>query len=133
MTVTDQRPLTTSPQPRALAPHDPQVAVRMTASVARSAVEISRDLRPPTSLARLVVPEVMTMLTRRASLSRRLRGEVGRAPEQRIAVTGVRTCIVNEQTVEASAVVREPGRARFLALRWELRHTGWRVTVLELG
>jgi hypothetical protein len=30
-------------------------------------------------------------------------------------------------------VLREPDRARFLAMRWELRHTGWRVTVLEIG
>ena len=27
----------------------------------------------------------------------------------------------------------EPERSRFLAMRWELRHSGWRVTVLEIG
>ena len=45
----------------------------------------------------------------------------------------MRTCVVNERTVEASCVLREPDRARFLAMRWELRHSGWRVTVLEIG
>lgn len=110
-----------------------QTPIRLVESVARSAVEVVRDMRPVTGLRRLVTPEIATMLERRAALTRRLRGVTGEAPDRHISVTGVRTCVVNPSTVEASAVLREPGRARFLAMRWELRHSGWRVTVLEIG
>ena len=102
-------------------------------SMARRAVEIVRVMRPENALARIVTPEVAQMLARRASLTRRLRAATGYAPTQRLQVSGVRTCVVNQRTVEASCVLREPGRSRFLAMRWELRHSGWRVTVLEIG
>lgn len=132
MTITDQRPATiASDLP---IPHtDPRTAERMVEPVARCAVEIIRDIRPENALARIVTPEVATMLARRASLTRRLRAATGRAPAQKIIVSGVHTCVVNERTVEASCVLRDPDRSRFLAMRWELRHSGWRVTVLEVG
>lgn len=34
---------------------------------------------------------------------------------------------------KAICVLREPDRARFLSMRWELRYSGWLVTVLEIG
>lgn len=132
MTVTGQRPASLDPAEQ-IPLSDPRTAERMVAAVARCAVEIIRDIRPENALARIVTPEVATMLARRAALTRRLRASAGHVPSQRIAVTGVRTCVVNDHTVEASCVLREPDRSRFLAMRWELRHTGWRVTVLEVG
>lgn len=133
MTTTGQRPAPTSDAPESLPQHDPRVVERMVAPVARRAVEIVRDMRPENALSRIVTPEVATLLSRRAALTRRLRATTGYAPPQRLLVSGVRTCVVNEHTVEASCVLREPDRARFLAMRWELRHSGWRVTVLEIG
>jgi hypothetical protein len=114
-------------------PRDPEEGVRLVEDVARCAVEIVRDSRPVSTLSRLVTPEVSAYLARRASLTRRIRGLTGRSARVRLAISGVRTCVVTPQVVEASAVVRETDRARFLAMRWELRHTGWRVTVLEVG
>lgn len=132
MSTTDQHVMNPG-RTRPVPVEDPRTATRMVEAVARYAVEIVRDLRPATALQRVVTPEVSAMLARRADLTRRLRASTGYEPSPRIAVTGARSCIVNERTVEASCVVREPGRARFLAMRWELRHSGWRVTVLEIG
>ncbi|MCL6423936.1 Rv3235 family protein [Brachybacterium sp. JHP9] len=132
MTATDHR-VPTQPQSAGGDPTDPLVAARLVESVARYAVEIVRDARPVTALSRLAIPEVTASLARRANLTRRIRGISGRPPRVRLAITGVRTCVVNPKVVEASAVVREPDRARFIAMRWELRHTGWRITVLEIG
>lgn len=135
MTVTQHPSAPTGEAVVAPDPHSPATAVRMTETVARFAVEIVRDMRPCATLSRLVTPEIAVMLERRAQLTRRLRGATGpdRSGASRIVVRGVRTCIVSDTVVEASAVVHERGRARFLALRWELRPRGWRVTVLELG
>ncbi|MFC7376302.1 Rv3235 family protein [Brachybacterium sp. GCM10030267] len=133
MTTTDQRAARAGDASETLPADDPRVVERMVEPVARRAVEIVRDMRPENALARIVTPEVAKLLSRRAALTRRLRAATGYAPPQRLLVTGVRTCVVNEQTVEASCVLREPDRARFLAMRWELRHSGWRVTVLEIG
>ncbi|HIY23518.1 MAG TPA: hypothetical protein H9837_04305 [Candidatus Brachybacterium merdigallinarum] len=129
MTTTDRHALA-DPD---IALDDPQMVRKMVEPVARRAVEIVRDMRPVTALSRIVTPEVSVMLARRAALTRRLRATTGYVPPQRVVVTGLRTCVVNERTVEASCVLRETDRARFLAMRWELRHTGWRVTVLEIG
>ncbi|MDN5820048.1 MAG: Rv3235 family protein [Brachybacterium sp.] len=133
MTTTDQRPAHSGARTTAVTPDDPRSVEPLVAPVARRAVEIIRDMRPENSLARLVTPEVGQHLARRAALTRRLRASTGYAPPRQLMVTGVRLCVVNEHTVEASCVLREPDRARFLAMRWELRHTGWRVTVLEIG
>ncbi|GAA1302810.1 MAG: Rv3235 family protein [Brachybacterium tyrofermentans] len=133
MTTTDQHPNATPDTSERLELSDPRVVERMVEPVARRAVEIVRDMRPENALTRIVTPEVEKLLSRRAALTRRLRAATGYAPPTRLEVSGVRTCIVNEHTVEASCVLREPERARFLAMRWELRHSGWRVTVLEMG
>ena len=133
MSTTDQRPADAALRPASRTPEDPLIVEQMVAPVARRAVEIIRDMRPTNALSRLVTPEIAQVLSRRAALTRRLRASTGYAPPRQLQVTGVRTCVVNPQTVEASCVLREPDRARFLAMRWELRHTGWRVTVLEIG
>ena len=133
MSTTDQLPVHAAVRPGARASEDPLLVERMIEPVARRAVEIIRDMCPASALSRLVTPEVAQTLARRAALTRRLRSATGYAPPRQLVVTGVRTCVVNPQTVEASCVLREPDRARFLAMRWELRHTGWRVTVLEIG
>jgi hypothetical protein len=100
----------------------------------RATVETMRGYRSPYSLSDRVVPEILAMLARRAELGRRLRAEVGRArPDRRMQVSGVRVCPVSDRAVEASAVVREPGRARAVALRMERLRSGWRVVALELG
>lgn len=135
MSITDQRTVVPEAVGLTVPLHDPRTAVRMTESVARFAVEIIRGIRPATTLSRLVTPEIAVMLERRASLTRRLRGTtpVPRALAARVVLRGVRTCIVSDTVVEASAVICERDRARFIAMRWELRPRGWRVTVLEIG
>jgi Family of unknown function (DUF6459) len=135
MTTTDQRPApaSDSSENMIVSLDDPRTVERMVEPVARFAVEIVRDMRPENALARIVTPEVAKLLARRAALTRRLRATTGYAPPKQLLISGIRTCVVNEQTVEASCVLREPERARFLAMRWELRHSGWRVTVLEIG
>jgi hypothetical protein len=133
MSSTDQRPVPAAVRPGARTSEDPHLVEQMVEPVARRAVEIIRDMRPVNALSRLVTPEVAQVLARRAALTRRLRATTDYAPPRRLEVSGVRTCVVNPRTVEASCVLREPDRARFLAMRWELRHTGWRVTVLEIG
>jgi hypothetical protein len=101
--------------------------------VARCAVEIVRDARPVTALSRWVTPEVSAYLARRASLTHRLRGVSTRAPRPRLRISGIHICIPGPASVEATAVVHEADRVRFLAMRWERRHCGWRITVLEIG
>lgn len=133
MSTTDQRPARPGGNPTTRLPEDPRSVEQLIAPVARRAVEIVRDMRPENSLSRLVTPEVSQMLSRRAALTRRLRSSTGFAPSRQLEISGVRVCVVNDRTVEASCVLREPDRARFLAMRWELRHSGWRVTVLEIG
>lgn len=136
MTATDQHPVAAETSGVPIPLEDPRTAERMVESVARFAVEIIRDQRPATTLSRLVTPEITTMLERRAHLTRRLRSTSAsavRALPSRVVLRGVRTCVVNEATVEASAVLLETDRARFIAMRWELRPRGWKVTVLEIG
>lgn len=123
---------TTARAPGALT-RDPRSVAAAVPAVARSAVEVVRDRRPVSALSRLVTPEISAQLSRRAALTRRLRGPQARPERLRLAVTGVRSCIIDESTVETSAVIRESSRSRFIAMRWELRHTGWRITVLEIG
>lgn len=133
MNTTDQRPARLGVGTPTQLTEDPRSVEQLIAPVARCAVEIVRDMRPENSLARLVTPEISQMLSRRAALTRRLRASTGFAPPRQLEISGIRACVVNDRTVEASCVLREPDRARFLAMRWELRHSGWRVTVLEIG
>ena len=132
MTVQTHTPTPTEERRRQLT-RDPRSVESAVPSIARFALEVIRDRRPVTTLARFVTPEISTQLGRRAALTRRLRGASAAPRRVRVAVTGVRTCVIDERTVEASAVLRETTRARFVAMRWELRHTGWRITVLEIG
>lgn len=137
MTATDQRAVILSAPGLDLPMTDPETAQRMVAHVARLAVEVVRAQREVRSLSRVATQEVLVMLERRAALTRRLRGlppgATSREAREPAVITGVRACVVSEDAVEASAVIREPGRARFLAMRWERRRSGWKVTVLELG
>lgn len=133
MTTTDGLVPTDQQLAAGVDPRDPEDGLRLVENVARCAVEIVRDTRPVSTLSRLVTPEVSAYLARRAALTRRIRGLTGRSPRVRLAISGTRTCVVTPGVVEASTVVRDRDRARFLAMRWELRHTGWRVTVLEVG
>src|SRR5699024_3678278 len=133
MTTTDQRPAHPDTRTAAPAPDDPRAVRPLIRPVGRRAAAFLRALRPAAPLSRVITPEVAQQLARRAALTRRLRATTGYAPPRQLMVPGVRQCVVNDHTVEASCVLREPDRARFLAMRWELRHTGWRVTVLEIG
>lgn len=138
MTAIDQRPARIAPGTApAFSMTDPDRARRMVETLSRFAVEITRAQRPVSTLSQLVTPEILAMLQRRADLTRRLRGIAVSPPaehERRTAVRGVRVCMVSDEVVEASAVICERDRARFIAMRWELRpRTGWKVTVLELG
>ena len=131
MTTTDQHRVRSGAEK--LEWDDPRLVEQMTETVARCAVDVVRARRPVHAISRFVTPDVSAMLARRAELTVRLRALSGKVPPQHAVVTGVRICQVNEKVVETSCVLREPDRARFLAMRWELRRRGWRVTVLEMG
>lgn len=132
--TTIERPVTTpGTMSEEIATTGPSDGRKLVEQVARCAVEIVRDMRPVTALSKVVTPEVSAYLARRAALTRRLRAASSRAPRVPMSITGLRVCPLGDHAVEASAVVRETDRARFLAMRWERRHTGWRVTVLEIG
>lgn len=115
-------------------PDSPPPGPAEIAVLVRAVVEIVRGHRSPHSIADRLMPDVLAMLARRAELGRRLRAQIRRdRPDHRMQVSGVRTCEIGDAAVEASAVVREPGRARAVALRLEHLRSGWRIVALEFG
>ncbi|MGQ4494118.1 Rv3235 family protein [Dermabacteraceae bacterium P13095] len=113
-------------------PRSSEYARQLAPVLARVTVETMRGMRAPTLLRQYAVPDVLADVERRASLSLRLR--LGKQPpNSAVRVGTVRTCQVSNTALEASAVVQEPYRARCLAFRLELRHSGWRMTALEVG
>ncbi|WP_157085692.1 Rv3235 family protein [Devriesea agamarum] len=101
--------------------------------IARCAVEIARGYRSPTAISQHVLPDIIEGLKMRAALARRLRGNDHPGRTAAITVSGIRTCMITANVVEASAVIHEVGRSRFVAMRFEKRRGHWRVVVLELG
>lgn len=102
-------------------------------AIGRGVVEIIRGHRSPSALRPWLAPDVLAQLTRRAELAKRLADGPRRSPGTGLRLGGVRVCVVTDRAVEASVVVREPHRARALALRLELQRGRWKVTALEIG
>lgn len=129
------------PVPRAT-PEDTAAATqvqRIVRSVVQAALEVLGGSRPLQQLADWLDPPSYERLQLRANLVRTLNrttGPDGR-PDQllhrNVTVRTVRTCRVNADVYEASAVTCENHRARAVALRLERRRGHWKVTALEIG
>ena len=137
MTITAPRPL--SPDHSGTRPLEQRspgdVSEGLVETIARFAVEIVRGTRASATLSRFVNMDVLAGLERRADLTRRLRGRAvaGASTPPRVVLRGTRLCRIDASTVEASTVLHEPHRARFVAMRLERRGDRWKVTVLEIG
>ncbi|MDO5645534.1 MAG: Rv3235 family protein [Dermabacter sp.] len=108
-------------------------AERIIRTVARQALEVINGYRPHTSLHPILVLEERERLRSRAALIATHRTATGCQVAPRIHVGGINICHVNDTVMETTAIVRDSLRARFICMRWELRHSGWRITVLEFG
>ncbi|PFG44024.1 hypothetical protein ATJ88_2741 [Isoptericola jiangsuensis] len=121
------------PGPSAPAP-EPGDPTALCCSVVRAAVEVLRDERPATHVARWVAPAVLDHLVERARLVRAARSA---RPSQRrgtpVTVRRVRMLRLGAGTAEASVVLDDDGRVRAAAVRLEAHRGQWRVVVLELG
>ncbi len=112
---------------------DAEDARRLITAVSRNVMEILLGQRPMTSLDSVLDMEVRNRLLQRSRLIAQAARARGVTRLGRITVGGVNICRVSSTVVEASSVVTDSRRARFLVMRWELRHSGWRVVVLEIG
>ncbi|ANC32888.1 Rv3235 family protein [Isoptericola dokdonensis] len=102
-------------------------------SIVRAAVEVLRDERPATQVARWVAPAVLDHLVERARLVRAARPARQRRRGAPVTVRRVRMLRLGAGTAEASVVLDDDGRVRAAAVRLEAHRGQWRVVVLELG
>lgn len=106
-------------------------------SVVRAAVEVLRDERPASQLARWVTPQVRDQLAERARLLRiqagTRTGAVDAPASRPVLVRRVRLVRLGEDVAEATVVLDDDGRVRAAAVRLEARRGTWRVAVLEIG
>ena len=103
----------------------------------QAVVEIAAGDRPVSQVLRHSVPEVYDDLSGR---SRSIAAALGTAPGQvrgpnpaRPVVIGVRTAMVRDDAVEASAHVRYGRRSRAVAARFEVVRDRWQCVALAIG
>lgn len=106
---------------------------RLIAAVSRNVMEILLGQRAVTSLDAILDMEVRSRLLQRSRFIAQAAKARGVTRLGRITVGGVNVCRVSETVVEASSVVTDSRRSRFLVMRWELKRSGWRVVVLDVG
>lgn len=113
---------------------------RVDAFVRRSlqaAVEITTGDRPVSQVLRHCVPTVYEELGHRARQVGAAAGTspaAGRGPNSvRPVVVGVRTALIRDDALEASAHVRYGRRSRAVTARFEVVRDRWQCTVLEWG
>lgn len=103
----------------------------------QAVVEIATADRPVSQVLRHCVPEVYADLTTRARVVADASGTArasGRGPGAvRPVVVGVRTALVRDDAIEASAHVRYGQRSPAVAARMELIRDRWQCVALELG
>jgi hypothetical protein len=110
-------------------PPDP---TQLCCSVVRAAVEVLRDERPASQVARWVTPTVLEQLLERARLVRGARTGPARVSRP-VTVRRVRVVRLSPSTAEATVVLDDDGRVRAAAVRLEAHRGTWRVAVLEIG
>lgn len=103
----------------------------------QAAAEIAVGDRPLSQLLRHSTTPVYDDLARRAAVVSAAAGTTpkrGRGPgATRPVVSSVRTSLVREDAVEASAHVRYGGRSRAVAARFEVVRHRWQCVCLEWG
>jgi hypothetical protein len=103
----------------------------------QAVVEIAAGDRPLTQVLRHSVPEVYDDLGARARTVRAARGRAAgqvRGPgPARPVVVGVRTALVRDDAVEASAHVRYGRRSRAVAARFEVVRDRWQCVAISWG
>lgn len=104
--------------------------------VVQAALEIVGGDRPASQLLRWTSNEVYADLHRRAWLVARAGGHVPgveRVQPVRPRVLSVRTCVLDDRTVEAAVHAAHGGRSRAVATRFELRQGRWLCTALDFS
>jgi hypothetical protein len=143
----DLTPRTAPPRPRlrstrALDLVDAETAARrkVDAFVGRylqAVVEIAAGDRPVTQVLRHTVPEVYDDLAGRArtviEAAAAAPGRLRAPNPARPVVLGVRTALVRDDAVEASAHVRYGRRSRAVAARFELVRDRWQCVAIAWG
>jgi len=103
----------------------------------QAVVEIGAGDRPVSQVLRHAVPEVYEELTVRARTVAAASGASsgrGRGPNPaRPVVVGVRTALIRDDAVEASAHVRYGRRSRAVAVRFEVVRDRWQCVALQHG
>ena len=101
----------------------------------QAVVEIGAGDRPVTQVLRHAVPEVYEDLTSRARTVTAAAGsgQVRGPNPARPVVVGVRTALIRDDAVEASAHVRYGRRSRAVAARFEVVRDRWQCVALQMG
>lgn len=103
----------------------------------QAAVEIAAGDRPVGQLLRHTLPEVYDALTERSRTVRAAAGAPAHGPSganpARPVVVGVRTALIRDDALEASAHVRYGRRSRAVAARFEIVRDRWQCVALQWG
>lgn len=103
----------------------------------QAAVEIAAGDRPVGQVLRHTVPEVYDALTERSHAVRAASGAPAHGPaganHTRPVVVGVRTALIRDDALEASAHVRYGRRSRAVAARFEIVRDRWQCVALQWG
>ncbi len=103
----------------------------------QAAVEIAAGDRPVGQVLRHTVPEVYDALTERSRTVRAAAGAPAHGPAgagpARPVVVGVRTALIRDDALEASAHVRYGRRSRAVAARFEVVRDRWQCVALQWG
>lgn len=101
----------------------------------QAAVEIAAGDRPVGQLLRHTVPEVYDALAERSHLVREAGGTTPQGPRganpTRPVVVGVRTALIRDDALEASAHVRYGRRSRAVAARFEIVRNRWQCVAIQ--
>ena len=138
--TTPPRPRLRSAQAYDLVAAEAAGRTRVDAFVGRylqAAVEISAGDRPVGQVLRHTVPEVYDTLTERSRTVRAAAGASSHGPAganpARPVVVGVRTALIRDDALEASAHVRYGRRSRAVAARFEIVRDRWQCVALQWG
>ncbi len=103
----------------------------------QAAVEIAAGDRPVSQLLRHTVPEVYEPLAERSRTVRAAAGAAAGGPRganpARPVVLGVRTALIRDDALEASAHVRYGRRSRAVAARFEIVRDRWQCVAIVWG
>ena len=103
----------------------------------QAAVEIAAGDRPVGQVLRHTAPEVFEALSERSRAVRAAGGAPAHGPAgtnpARPVVVGVRTALIRDDALEASAHVRYGRRSRAVAARFEIVRDRWQCVAMQWG